>query len=126
MKNNVITHSRMVQFGSNGTLEIIGKTKEFHNSGSVVFMAKGDMAQNMFYSPPDFCKKCITSWMPDGSGIAILIFEYSLRSELRNPQKLLKSVRNKLINAEHQRREIEYFDTYVQPYLQSHKIGHMV
>ena len=57
------------------------------------------MAQNMFYSPPDFCKKCITAWMPDGSGIAILIFEYSLRGELRNPQKLLKSVRNKLMQA---------------------------
>jgi len=123
MKNNVITHSRMVQFGSNGSLEIIGKTKEFQNSCSVVFMAKGDMAQNMFYSPPDFCKKCITSWMPDGSGIAILIFEYSLRSELRNPQKLLKSVRNKLmqaINAEHQQRETEYFESYVQPGLNDH------
>jgi len=123
MKNNVITHSRMVQFGSNGSLEIIGKTKEFHDSGSVVFMAKGDMAQNMFYSPPDFCKKCITAWMPDGSGIAILIFEYSLRGELRNPQKLLKSVRNKLmqaINIEHQKRETEYFEAYVQPGLNDH------
>ncbi len=122
MKTNVIS-ALAVQFGSDGTLEILGTKKEGYSRGSVLFKVTGDKAQWLYHVQPDFCKKSITSWLPDGSGKAVLIFEYNLRSELNNPRKLLKSVRNKLMQAvlaRHKQFDAEYFKEYEQPYLSSH------
>ncbi|MBU6232479.1 hypothetical protein KGP36_07640 [Patescibacteria group bacterium] len=69
------------------------------DQSSVVFLAKGDMARWLYNWQPDFCKKAITTWMPDHSAVSMLIFEYTIGSALRNPRKLLKSVRNKLMQA---------------------------
>ena len=125
MKDNVITHALMAPFGPDGSLEIIGTKEEGGPQDSVVFLAKGDMARWLYHSQPEFCKKCITTWAPDHSATTMLIFEYRLRSELRNPQKLLKSVRNKLmqaVRAIQQKHETEYYEEYVQPYLSSHMV----
>ncbi len=99
MKNNVITHALMLPLGTDGSLEIIGTKEGRFNESSAVFLAKGDMARWLCHSQPDLFKKVIMTWAPDHSATAMLIFEYTIGSPLRNPRKLLKSVRNKLMQA---------------------------
>ncbi len=92
MKNDVINPQHQIQIQGSGTLAIIGR-----RSNCVVFMASGI---DTFGTEDldNFAENCIRTGDIEGHG-DILIFEYRLRSELRNPQKLLKSVRNKLVRA---------------------------
>ena len=92
MKNNVIAPSHQVPIQNTGTLAIIGM-----RGSRVVFMASGINT----YGAEDldnFAENSICTGDIEGRG-DILIFEHRLRSKLRNPQKLLKSVRNKLVRA---------------------------
>jgi len=96
MKTNVID-SRLVIECFEGNLEIIGK-----NNHNVVFILRGTAAGDLLRSRPDFCKNPISCHEIDKGnsyGRNILIFEYRLQRELRNPRKLLKSIRNKLVQA---------------------------
>ena len=103
MKNNVITHSHMVPFGRTGSLEIIGyqNSNDGFNKGTVAFIAKSDELDYLRPSQPDFCKTTIITWALDGSDTVVFVFTINIRGQLRNPQKLLKSVRNKLMGAIH-------------------------
>lgn len=97
MKNNVINPSYQIEMQAGGILAIIGKTNH-----RVVFLASGLFlygGENL----EGFAKNPIFTRLLSDTGSAI-IFEYNLQGELRNPRKLLKSVRNKLmrtINAAH-------------------------
>jgi len=97
MKNNVI-NSQFVIECFEGSLEIIGES--CHN---VVFILRGSAACDLIRSAPSFCKNQISSNEAGGDKLLpirkIFIFEYSLKGGLRNPRKLLKSVRNKLVQA---------------------------
>ena len=96
MKTNVINSQFTIECFE-GNLEIIGK-----NNHNVVFILRGTAAGDLIRSCPDFCKNPISSHeIGEGNGYQrnILIFEYRLQGELRNPRKLLKSVRNKLVQA---------------------------
>lgn len=127
MKTNVISNSFTVPFDTNGSLEIIGK-KGGLGSGKVVFLVKGQKVHWFHHELPDFCKNAITTWSPDDSGTPTLIFEYMLREGLKNPQKLLKSIRNKLmrsaytIQTRQESSEREYYENYVQPTLNNHAV----
>jgi hypothetical protein len=97
MKNNVINSQFAIEVMSTDSLEIIGKSRS-----AVVFKLTGTTAGELLRSHPAFCKNTIfTHEIGDGVGYQrnVLIFEYNLREELRNPRKLLKSVRNKLVQA---------------------------
>jgi hypothetical protein len=94
MKTNVISNPFTIECLT-GSLEILGVGK-----GKVAFRLRGDIVRNLLRSQPDFCKNC--TFLNDLNECSphmknMLIFEYSLREELRNPRKLLKSVRNKLV-----------------------------
>lgn len=97
MKTNVINSQFAIEC-FDGSLEIIGRSN--HN---VVFILRGSAAGDLIRSAPSFCKNAISSHEAGGDGIRytknIFIFEYSLQGELRNPRKLLKSLRNKLVQA---------------------------
>jgi hypothetical protein len=101
MKNNVINPQfSSIQFGKDGSIEIIGITGERQDEkGSVLIIAKSaelDWLQNW---TPSFCKNCIMSWATDGSNTVIMVFQFSIEGGLRNPKHLLKSVRNRLMGA---------------------------
>ena len=91
MENNAIGKSYQIKIQSRGTLSVIGKTRY-----RIVLMASG---LNLFGGEniEKFAKNPIFHHVA-GFG-TIIIFEYNLDGELRNPQKLLKSVRNKLMRA---------------------------
>ena len=93
----------MVTFGRNGSLEIIGSknSNDGFDRGTVVFVAKAEELDYLRHSTPDFCKTPIVSWALDGSDKVVFVFEMNIRGQLRNPQKLLKSVRSKLMGAIH-------------------------
>lgn len=68
----------------------------------MVFRLIGSAAGELLRSYPAFCKNAIfTHEIGDGVGYQrnVLIFEYDLKEELHNPRKLLKSVRNKLVQS---------------------------
>lgn len=94
MKTNVInTKSSHSIDCHDGSLEIIGS----HRDG-VVFLLRGSAAEALRQSEPPFCLNPINTY-EIGSRLHMLIFKYKIKSELRNPRKLLKSVRNKLVQA---------------------------
>ncbi len=94
MKSNVIVSaSRQVQIQSEGTLAIIGQS-----CSRVVFMVYGITTIGLTVEDLEcFASNCVIVQHRLGGMGEIILFEYSLRGELRNPQKLLKSVRNKLM-----------------------------
>ncbi len=101
MKTNVINNGFSVQCFE-GSLTIIGQ-----RPGALVFLLDGHSVGDLVWHQPPFCKNAIVTFAV-GSQRRMLFFEYSLKEELRNPQKLLKSVRNKLVQAGfHNRRENE-------------------
>ncbi len=90
MKTNVIIpQSHQISIQSKGTLAIIGKSPY-----ALTLMATNLMLVG-FPNLSKFAKNVIETHL-DGLGDC-LIFEYNLRGELRNPQKLMRSVRNKLM-----------------------------
>jgi hypothetical protein len=96
MKNNVI------YMGKNGSLEIIGviNPPSIHYTGSVVILAKYEELKCICNEEhPDYCQNCITSGAPDQPDTTVMIFSYSIKGELKNPQRLLRSVRNKLMGS---------------------------
>jgi hypothetical protein len=93
MKTNNVINSQFAIDYHDGILEIIGKSQ-----GAVVFRLCGHSVSDLMRDQPPFCKNAIFTNDVD-SRKNVLIFEYSLREELRNPRKLLKSVRNKLVQA---------------------------
>ncbi|MEK7586419.1 MAG: hypothetical protein AAB453_00945 [Patescibacteria group bacterium] len=101
MENNAIGKSYRIEIQDRGTLAIIGNS---YYGRQVVFMASGlslygsrlSLASNDGFGK--FAKNPIFTHSVDGSD-DIIIFEHNLGGELRNPQKLLRSVRNKLIRA---------------------------
>ena len=105
MKTNVINSQYAIEVFNTDSLEIIGKSKS-----SVVFRLTGTTAGELLRQHPPFCKNAIfTNEIGDWTGYRrnILIFEYRLNGELRNPLKLLKSVRNKLVQAGFRNRQEE-------------------
>ena len=92
MKTNVI-NSQFVIACFNGSLEIIGTSR-----GAVVFYLCGQAVSNLMRDQPSFCKNAIFT-RDATSREDVLIFEYNFWGELRNPRKLLKSLRNKLVQA---------------------------
>ncbi len=95
MKHNVINSQYTVDHYT-GSLSIIGVSTDCRSS--IVFRLVGDYVSDLMIGTPDFCKNAIFAKDVE-SGLNMLIFEYNLRGELRNPRKLLKSVRNKLVQA---------------------------
>ncbi len=93
MKSNVInpSHPHQIPIEGSGTLAIIGE-----NNQRVVIMASG-LSLWGGEGIKEFAKNSIFTYSVDGSGV--IIFEYNLRGRLRNPQRLLKSLRNKLMGA---------------------------
>ncbi len=122
MKTNVINSQFAIECFE-GSLEIFGK-----NNHNVVFILRGTSAGDLIRSCPNFCKNLITTnEIGDGIGHQrnVLIFEYRLQGELRNPRKLLKSVRNKLVQAgfRNQREEDkEYNEKYTMPDREEHRM----
>jgi hypothetical protein len=121
MKTNVI-NSQFAIDCHNGSLEIIGVST--YRRSSVVFRLMGDSVSDLMRDQPPFCKNAIFTRDVE-SRENVLIFEYSLREELRNPRKLLKSVRNKLVQAgfRNQREEDkEYNEKYNMSDREEHRM----
>lgn len=75
-----------------GVLAIIGKT----NNRVVCQVTGVNTYDGIIRAVNDFGKSCILTTSIE-TGNDIIIFEYNLRGELRNPGKLLKSLRGKLV-----------------------------
>jgi len=121
MKNNVI-NNRFVVECFNGSLEIIGSS--IYRRGSVVFRLRGSAVEGLMGSQPAFCRNTIFTRDIE-SFENVLIFEYNLRKELNNPRKLLKSVRNKLVQAgfRNQREDDKkYHKMYTVPDREEHRM----
>ena len=95
----------------------------------MVFLLRGSAAGDLIRLAPSFCKNAISSHEAGGDGVRytrnIFIFEYSLREDLRNPRRLLKSVRNKLVQAgfRNQREDDkEYNEKYTMTDRQEHEM----
>ncbi len=119
MKTNVIDSQFAIEVMSTDTLEIIGK-----NRSGVVFKLTGTTAGELLRSHPEFCRNVIHT-EDIISGHNVLIFEYNLREELRNPRRLLKSVRNKLVQAGFRNRQeddTEYDEMYSMTDHQEHQM----
>ncbi len=101
MKINVIkSQFGSIQFGKDGSIEIIGITNERQDEkGSVLILAKSSELDWLQNWTPSFCKNCIMTWATDGSNTVIMVFQFSIEGELRNPSRLLKSIRNRLMGA---------------------------
>lgn len=91
MKNNVIANQFAISCLSDGCLEIIGNSRD-----GVVFCLSGNVVWDLRRDLPEFCENAIFT-NDIHSKESILIFKKSLGEELRNPRKLLKSIRNKLV-----------------------------
>lgn len=77
-----------------GVIAIIGKTQ----NGITVKVTGFDTCGSIAHLVNSFGKNCIETCCVE-SGKDLIFFEYNLRGELRNPQKLLKSLRSKLVRA---------------------------
>lgn len=121
MKTNVINSQFAIEC-FNGSLSIIGVST--YRRSSVIFRLTGDSVNDLMRDQPPFCKNAI--FTRDVESLEnVLIFEYSLREVLRNPRKLLKSVRNKLVQAgfRNQREEDrEYNEKYTMTDRQEHEM----
>ncbi len=118
MKTNVINSQFMIECFE-GSLEIIGNSR-----GAVVFRLTGSTAGELLRSHPSFCKQTIFT-CDIVSGVNILIFEYRIKDGLRNPRKLLKSVRNKLVQAgfrNQQEDDKEFNEMYTMTARQEHEM----
>jgi hypothetical protein len=95
MKNNVIIPElHQIEIESEGILSILGTAH-----GKVIFMATGIMWRGE-EKLERISKKRIIFNNLDAEGLAIgdaIIFEYPIEGRIRNPRKLLKSVRNRLM-----------------------------
>ena len=78
----------------NGVLAIIGKT----NSRVTCQVTGVNTYDGITAAVNDFAKSCILTTSIE-TGYHVIIFEYNLRGELRNPARLLKSLRSKLVKA---------------------------
>jgi hypothetical protein len=119
MKTNVINSQFAIEY-HNGILEIIGVV----DREAVVFRLSGHSVSDLLRDQPSFCKNSIFT-NDVHSRENIFIFEYSLREELRNPKKLLRSVRNKLIQAGFRNRneeDKEYNEMYSVPDREEHRM----
>jgi hypothetical protein len=118
MKTNVINSQFAIDY-HDGIFEIIGKSQ-----GAVVFRLCGNSVSDLKRDQPPFCKNVIFTNDVD-SRKGVLIFEYSLKGELRNPRKLLKSVRNKLVQAgfrnQHEEDE-DFHKLYTMPDREEHRM----
>lgn len=120
MKTNVINNNPFVIDCFDGNLEIIGKSQT-----SVVFRLSGSSVSDLMRDHPAFCKNCIFAEELCPREKRILFFEYSLKQELRNPRKLLKSVRNKLVQAgfrNQQKDDKEFNEMYSMTGRQEHQM----
>lgn len=92
MKLNFIKSELTVPLMEDGTLEIVGKTQH-----QVLFRATG----TMFLYDADLSRLTKESIQSDcvETGKTVVYFQYNLQGELRNPRKLLKSVRSRLMHA---------------------------
>ncbi len=116
MKNNVINSQYSIPFGQNGEITVLGKFP-----GHVLIMVKDDPSSRLGNLPrQDFMRNQAFAYSMD-KGEPTFVFEYKLESELRNPRKLLRSVRNKIMGA------IRLIDDELntQDYEWQEKIGHM-
>lgn len=121
MKTNVINSQFAIEY-FNGHLSIIGAS--IYGRSSVVFRLVGDSVIDLMRDQPPFCKNVIFTRDIE-SCENVLIFEYSLREELRNPRKLLKSVRNKLVHAgfrNQRENDKEYEEKYTMTDRQEHEM----
>lgn len=118
MKTNVINSQFVIDY-HNDTLEIIGTSQ-----GAVVFRLSGHSADELLRDYPPFCKNAIFT-NDVTSRKSMLIFEYGLKEELHNPRKLLKSVRNKLVQASFRNQneeDKEYNEKYTVPDREEHRM----
>ena len=121
MKTNVITSQFAIDY-HDGSLEIIGR-----GQNAVVFRLCANSVNELLRDQPSFCKKAIFTYDAT-SGKGMLIFEYSLKEELRNPRKLLKSVRNRLVQAgfrNQSEEDREYNEMYTVPDRFEHQMFHV-
>jgi molybdopterin biosynthesis enzyme len=99
MNNNVISFDILhkVEMQTGGVLAIIGDNSGSRLNGSVVFMVSG----------LPFCgtngiesfAKAVTPMMKSSDNRWVVIFTYDMPERLRDPQGLLKSVRNRIMRA---------------------------
>lgn len=78
-------------------MAIIGRTWNGY-TGTVTIQVTGFDTDRIAHLINKFAKNCIETGCAE-TGKDLIIFEYNLRGDLRNPQKLLKSLRSKLIRA---------------------------
>ena len=94
MKNNVIISAHQIEFGNVGILAIMGTFP-----GRVLFMVRDGRSSHLDkIETQKYMLNPIFAYTVD-TNEPMYFFEYKLNGELRNPQKLLKSVRNKLMGA---------------------------
>ena len=120
MKNNNVINipdSHQIEIQGNGTLAIIGKTQWAVTLMASNMMLIGDVDVNLVVGT-----NCIVTRLTGQTGDTI-IFDCDLSGEIRNPQKFLKSIRNRLMREIH-RAESEwhkdYNETYTMPDREEH------
>ena len=97
MKNNVISFDilHQIEMQTGGVLAIICDNSSSVN-GSVVFMVSG--LPFVGTNGIDSFAKAVTP-MKTTDGRQVVIFQYGMQERLRDPQGLLKSVRNRIMRA---------------------------
>ena len=94
MKNNVIISAHQIEFGNIGILAIVGTFP-----GRVLFMVRDGRSSYLDkIEPQKYMQNPVFAYTVD-TNEPMYFFEYKLNGGLRNPQKLLKSVRNKIMGA---------------------------
>lgn len=83
-----------IEIAYGGVIAIIGKTP----TGIIVQVTGLQTFGSIAHLINRFAKNCIEGRCLE-SGKDLLFFEYNTRGELRNPMKLLKSLRSKLMRA---------------------------
>ncbi len=86
-----------LQIGSDGVIAIIGNTFNGY-TGTLTIQVTGFENDCTQHSILKFAKSCIRTYCIETKK-DLIFFEYSLNRALKNPQKLLKSLRSKLIQA---------------------------
>lgn len=109
--NVIVPQSATIPFGfrKNGSLSIIGKSR----LDTVVVMAQAEELYFLVTRPYliTFADQVLSTFVYGGHDQGLIIFKYSIGQEIRNPRKLLKSIRNKLVGAARNAKYEEWMET---------------
>ncbi len=121
--NVIIPGSISIPIGRNGVLTALGGGR----CSSLVLMARAEelFVLAMYSHHIKFADKVITSFIDSKEDEGLIIVECSVRKEIRNPRKLMRSVRNKLMGAAHAAKLEEEQDAIERIEWNSHKNDHL-